>query len=205
MRAGTIGAPILAAVTALLVTRCVAAGSAAHSSHLAVQAQAVQPIPGGAPAPAIAPPDSFNATDIAWLHLMIPMTEQAVRLFDLALNKTSNPEIVSLSKTFGAAHRAELRRLHSLVDRSGVPYVNIHEGHNMPGMVTAADLEAINAADGAAFDRLFAEHARDFLRQSVLVVQGEQDEGGDADTKAFAATMAEAHAGELTRLKGVGQ
>ncbi|GAA4585968.1 hypothetical protein GCM10023194_30450 [Planotetraspora phitsanulokensis] len=205
MRAGTIGAPILAVVTVLLVTRCLAAGPAAHSSHLAAQAQAVQPIPGGAPAPAVASSDSFNATDVAWLQLMIPMTEQAVRLFDLALDKTSNPEIVSLSKTLGAAHRAELEHLHRLLDRSGIPYVNVHEGHNMPGMVTAADLEAINAADGAAFDRLFAQHARDFLRQSVLVAQGEQDQGADADTKAFAATMAEAHAGELTGLEGVGQ
>ncbi|GII56244.1 hypothetical protein Pth03_46330 [Planotetraspora thailandica] len=208
MRAATIGVPILAVITAVLVTRCVAAGPPSHSAahHLSAQAQA--PIPGGvngASAPAAAPSGSFNATDVAWLQLMIPMTEQAVLLLDMAPAKTSDPKIAVLSKSLGAGNRAELQRLHELLDRSGVPYVNEHEGHNLPGMVTTDELGLISAADGAAFDRLFAQHTREFLMQSVLVAKGEQGAGGDADTKAFAASMAEAHESELTQLEGIGE
>jgi hypothetical protein len=38
----------------------------------------------------------------------------------------------------------------------------------------------------------------------VLVAQGEQGSGADADTKAFAACMAKTHTGELARLAGLG-
>jgi uncharacterized protein (DUF305 family) len=201
MRAVTIGAPLLAVITVLLVARCVAAGPtqsvASHHHHPQEGTSAVS-------TPAATPSGSFNATDVAWLQLMIPMTEQAVRLLDLAPDKTADPRITRLSKSLSADHRAELRRLHGLLDRSGVPYVNVHEGHNIPGMVTTDELKVITEAKGAAFDRLFAELTRDYLKQSVLVAQGEQGSGADTDTKAFAAAMAKAHTGELTRLAGLG-
>ncbi|GAA1267902.1 hypothetical protein Psi02_09780 [Planotetraspora silvatica] len=201
MRAVTIGAPLLAVITALLVARCVAAGPAqsvaSHHHHPSGGTSAVS-------TPATTPSGSFNATDVAWLQLMIPMTEQAIRLLDLAPDKTADPRITRLAESLSADHHAELRRLHGLLDRSGVPYVNVHEGHNIPGMVTTDELKVITEAEGPAFDRLFADHTRDYLKQSVLVAQGEQGSGADTDTKAFAAAMAKAHTGELTRLAGLG-
>ncbi|GAA4599168.1 hypothetical protein GCM10023194_78530 [Planotetraspora phitsanulokensis] len=202
MRAVTVGAPLLAMITVLLVARCVAAGptssAASHDHHPQEATSAVS-------AAAATPSGSFNATDVAWLQLMIPMTEQAVRLLDLAPDKTADPRITRLSRSLSADHRAELQRLRDLLDRSGVPYVNVHEGHNIPGMVTADELKVITESKGDAFDRLFAEHTRDYLKQSVLVAQGEQGAGADGDTKAFAAAMAKAHAGELTRLTALGE
>jgi len=208
MRAVTIGAPLLAVITALLVARCVAAGPAqsvaSHHHHPQEGTSAVSTPVSAVSTPITTPSGSFNATDVAWLQLMIPMTEQAVRLLDLAPDKTADPRITRLAESLSADHRAELRRLHGLLDRSGVPYVNVHEGHNIPGMVTTDELKVITEAEGAAFDRLFADHTRDYLKQSVLVAQGEQGSGADADTKAFAAAMAKTHTGELARLAGLG-
>jgi uncharacterized protein (DUF305 family) len=202
MRAVTIGAPLLAVITALLVARCVAAGPAQSAvSHHHHSREATSQVS----TPSATPSGSFNATDVAWLQLMISTTEQAVRLLESAPDKTADPRITRLSKSLSADHRAELQRLHDLLDRSGVPYVNVHEGHNIPGMVTTDELTAIAEAKGAAFDRLFAEHTRDYLKQSVLMAQGEQASGADADTKSFAAAMAKAHADELTRLAGLGE
>src|SRR5262245_30007323 len=107
MRAVTVGAPLLAVVTVFLVARCVAAGptssAASHHHHPGEEATAVS-------APAATPSGtfnaSFNATDVAWLQLMIPMTEQAVRLLDLAPDKAADPRITRLSRSLSADYRA---------------------------------------------------------------------------------------------------
>ncbi len=82
-----------------------------------------------------------------------------------------------------------------------MPESNEHDGHDMPGMVTAADFAVLNKASGAAFDRLFRQDAREYLSQSVVVARGEQGSGADRETKAFAASMEKLHAAQLTRLR----
>ncbi|MCT9934826.1 DUF305 domain-containing protein [Planotetraspora sp. A-T 1434] len=196
MRAATIGAPVLAVLTVLLVTRCVAAGPDAHSAagHMPLHSN-VTSAPTGAPAGA-------NATDVAWLQLMIPMTEQAIRLMESAPARTSNARIIRLAAEMSAVHLRQSRTLRDLLRRIGAPLTNMHEGHNMPGMVTAAELQSIEQVGDAAFDRLFTQHIGEYLRQSVLIAGGEQQSGADRDTTAFAATLAKARAGDLAQLTG---
>ncbi|MEZ0076401.1 DUF305 domain-containing protein [Planotetraspora sp. GP83] len=197
MRAATIGAPVLAVLTVLLVTRCVAAGTDAHSAagHMPLHSNMTSAPTGTAPAGA-------NATDVAWLQLMIPMTEQAVRLMEAAPSRTSNPRVTRLAAEMSAGHRTQLRTLRELLRRAGAPLTNVHEGHNMPGMVTATELKTVERTGDAAFDRLFTQHIGEYLRQSVLVAGGEQQSGADRDTTAFAATLAKSRAGDLAQLTG---
>ncbi|MGC5016019.1 DUF305 domain-containing protein [Streptosporangium sp. DT93] len=209
MRASVVGVPVLAVLTVLLVGRCVAAEPAPHSAAghhrsgpaVAVTSPQTSPAPSGAPSGGAAtPPASFNATDLAWLQLMIPMTEQSVRLLELAPRKTSDPAITRFAAEVVPARRATLRGLRDLLRRAGVPQSREHEGHDMPGMTTPADFAALERADGAAFDRLFTGNAREYLTQSVLVAKGEGASGADPATRTFAAATAKAHAGQLTRL-----
>jgi uncharacterized protein (DUF305 family) len=199
MRASTIGASVLAMLTVLLVSRCVAAGPAPHS--------AAGHSPTGEGPAAISTPagtasgSSFNDTDIAWLQLMIPMTEQAVRLLELAPSRTSTPRITRFAAEAVTDRRTTLRGLRDLLRRASVPESDEHEGHDMPGMVTAADFAALNRTGGAAFDRLFTRDAREYLTQSILVAKGERRSGADQGTKAFAAAMEKAHSDQLARLE----
>ncbi|GAT67851.1 DUF305 domain-containing protein [Planomonospora sp. ID91781] len=206
-------------------------GSAAHPA-VADPGSAADPVPapasgpgsGSAPAPGSAPalgsgsgsapapeavsagtvPGAFNATDVAWLQLMIPMTEQALDLLVSAPQRAADPEVARLAAELDAGHRAQLRTLRGLLKRSGTPPVNVHEGHDMPGMVTATELAEVNRVEGAAFDRLFTEHVGEYLRQSVQVARGEQGSGADRETRAFAAAVERTRAGELIRLTGLG-
>ncbi|MFI6512702.1 DUF305 domain-containing protein [Streptosporangium sp. NPDC050855] len=209
MRASVVGVPVLAVLTVLLISRCVAAGPESHPAaghHRAGPAAAVSsPLPSTAPSGtpsggATTPAGSFNATDLAWLQLMIPMTEQSVRLLELAPGKTSNPAITRFAAETVPARRATLKGLRDLLRRAGVPQSREHEGHDMPGMTTPADFAALDRADGPAFDRLFTGNAREYLTQSVLVAKGEGRSGADPATKAFAAATAKAHTDQLARL-----
>ncbi|MER5323338.1 DUF305 domain-containing protein [Streptosporangium roseum] len=199
MKAATIGAPVLAALTVLLVARCAAAGPAAHpaAAHLPPPA-ARETIS----APARTTPGAFNATDVAWLQLMIPMTEQMLRLLELVPEQTSNPRVTRLAARLGAGHRAELPRLRELLGRSGAPGVNVHEGHDMPGMVTAGDLRVLGRTTGAAFDRLLVEHIREHLEQGILVSRGEQGSGAEQAVRALAAVVERTRAAQLALLDG---
>ncbi|MEU8379336.1 DUF305 domain-containing protein, partial [Streptosporangium sp. NPDC048865] len=76
MKASTIGASVLVVLTVLLVSRCVAAEPQTHS---AANHPPSRSGPAALPSPTGSAPGTFNGTDIAWLQLMIPMTEQAVR------------------------------------------------------------------------------------------------------------------------------
>jgi hypothetical protein len=77
-----------------------------------------------------APPpaeNSYGATERAFVELAIATDEQALKLLAL----TDAPTLKSNRTT-------ELAELRKLLD---APYVNNHEGHDMPGMPTDAEIE----------------------------------------------------------------
>jgi uncharacterized protein (DUF305 family) len=151
-----------------------------------------------------APAGPLNATDLAWVLLMIPLDEQALRLLALVPERTPDRAVRQLAARFGAGYREELVRLRGLLKRAGIPETNPHEGHDMPGMVTAAELRAIGGTTGAAFGRLFAAALRENLEQAALVARGEQASGSDRATRTLAAAVERTRATQLTQLARLG-
>ncbi|MGW4227906.1 DUF305 domain-containing protein [Streptomyces sp. NPDC004980] len=158
------------------------------------------PTPDAAPRPTAVPAPSADRTDSAWVQLMIPMDEQAVALLDLAERKATGHRLRSWAARLRTAQETELTALRGLRDRMGLPPTDVHEGHEMPGMVTARDLERARTAEGAPFDRLLVEEIRDHLRQSAQVSRSEATAGGGAEAKERARTMVAARAGQLADL-----
>ncbi|MEV7225506.1 MULTISPECIES: DUF305 domain-containing protein [Polymorphospora] len=158
--------------------------------------------PGADPGPpaAATPSTSFNGTDLAWVQLMIPMNERTLPLLELAVARGTDPDLRRLAGEIHAAHLAELTRLRHLRTLAGLDGTNPHEGHDMPGMVTAVQLDALRAATGAEFDRLFHDRLREHVDQSARVSRGEQESGADAATVALAGEMTRARTTYLTRL-----
>ncbi|MFD4030617.1 DUF305 domain-containing protein [Streptomyces sp. NPDC058637] len=153
-----------------------------------------------APRPTAVPAPSADPTDSAWIQLMIPMDEQAVALLDLAERKATGPRLRSWADRLRTAQQTELTALRGLRDRMGLPDTDVHEGHDMPGMVTARDLERARAAGGAPFDRLLVEEIRDHLRQSAQVSRSQAAAGGGAEARERARTTVAARAGQLADL-----
>ncbi|MYU31661.1 DUF305 domain-containing protein [Streptomyces sp. SID8358] len=185
--------------TSLLLGLALLTGTAACSAEPA-------PGPGAAAPPrptatTADPTPSGHPTDSAWLQLMIPMDEGAVALLDLAAAKSSDPALRSLSARLRAAHRTELTALTGLRERMGLPDTDVHKGHEMPGMVTATDLERADAAEGAAFDRLLVTEIRDHLRQSAQVSRSETTAGGSAEAKERATALVAAREEQLAELE----
>jgi uncharacterized protein (DUF305 family) len=129
---------------------------------------------------------SFNGTDLAWLQLMVPMTENVVELLRLAPEHGDSP---ALTTEIAVWQNANLVRLRSLRDRAGLPSASIHEGHRMPGMVTGADLVVLRDSRGAEFDRRATALLNAHLDQAALLSRGEQQSGQDGEARSLAAEI----------------
>ncbi|MFD0025636.1 DUF305 domain-containing protein [Streptomyces sp. NPDC058382] len=175
----------------LLLTGCAAQDGARSPASPSRSAAA----PAGAPASAPADP-----TDAAWAQLMTPMNEQAVALLTLAGQRSGDPRVRRWAAGLRAAQNAELTRLRPLLARMGLPDTNVHEGHDMPGMVTRRDLDRARTVGGGAFDRLVTALIRDHLRQSAQVSHSETEAGTRPDAKRIATALVTARKAELAEL-----
>ncbi|MFB4420487.1 DUF305 domain-containing protein [Streptomyces sp. QL37] len=146
------------------------------------------------------PSPSADPTDSAWVQLMIPMGRQAVILLDLAAEKATGPRLRDWASRLRTDQDTELAALRGLRDRMGLPDTDLHKGHDMPGMVTAEDLEEARTAEGAAFDRLLVEQIRDHLRQSEQVSRSEVSAGSRPEARARARALVTARAAQLACL-----
>ncbi|MFD3920305.1 DUF305 domain-containing protein [Streptomyces sp. NPDC058595] len=153
-------------------------------------------------APSPSPAGTLSgATDAAWIQLMTPMNEGAVELLTMAADRAADPRLRSWASELAGAHRAELGRMRPLLEELGLPSTNVHEGHEMPGMVTPGDLAQARAAEGAAFEKVFVVQIREHLEHSARVSRSEVDAGSEAAARKLAAALVEARRGELAGLE----
>ncbi|MFE9188092.1 DUF305 domain-containing protein [Micromonospora sp. NPDC007208] len=143
---------------------------------------------------------TFNPTDIAWLQLTVAMTERLLPVLDLVPARTTDPAWRRTAAQVATTRRAELDRAHRLLAEAAAPTTNPHEGHDMPGMVTAQEMTALRAASGQPFHRLLAGHLRAHLAQSVRVATSEQQSGVQPATVALAAAVVRSGNADLARL-----
>lgn len=142
-------------------------------------------------APSSSPPSSsFNATDTAWIQLMIPMNEQLLPALDLA-----PPGLAPFAADLRASHERELAVLERLRSRAGLSDANPHAGHQMPGLVSETDLAGLRL-DPSGLPAKLREH----LEQSALLARGEQDSGADQETRDLAASIGSTRAEQVARL-----
>ncbi|MEU8301790.1 DUF305 domain-containing protein [Micromonospora sp. NPDC048909] len=193
----------VAAPTTLLVAALLLAGCAAGSpdpAGTATPSAAAPPATAPPAVPTASPTGPFSPTDVAWLQLTVAMTERVLPVLDLVPNGTTDPDWRRLAAQVEAGHRADLTRSRRLLAESGAPATNPHEGHDMPGMVTAEELAALRSATGAPFERLVARHLRAHLAQSVRMAGAAQRAGAHPATTALAAAVARDGTAELARL-----
>ncbi|MEV5693638.1 DUF305 domain-containing protein [Micromonospora globbae] len=183
---------------ALLVSGCAHAGPAARPPT-ATTGNAASPAgtagPGGTRGAA-----AFNGTDVAWLQLHVAMAERLLPALDLVPARTTDPAWRRLAAQVAATHRADLTRARGLLAGSGAPATNPHEGHDMPGMVTAEQLAELRSASVAALHRLLAQHLRAHLTQAVRVAAAEQRSGAHPAVTALAAAVVRNGTAALARL-----
>ncbi|MFD5827116.1 DUF305 domain-containing protein [Lentzea sp. NPDC060358] len=101
-------------------------------------AQAAQETSGTA-----ATPPELSATDLAFADLVIPQNTSTLDALALA---RPGSELRPVADRVAATYRAELAQLREVLAGAGRPESGQHDGHDMPGMITAAELASIEHA-----------------------------------------------------------
>ncbi|MDX3850091.1 DUF305 domain-containing protein [Streptomyces sp. AK02-01A] len=173
-------------------------------SRTAAAGRAEDPAAGPGPSAPATGTGGFNATDRGWAQLMVPMNERTLLLLDLISDRASDSGLSDLARRTTVTHRAELTRLRTVLKKSGAEGTNPHEGHDMKGMVTDAELRTVAASRGAAFDDISMTYFREHLEQTILVSRGEEHSGAEPTATGLAAELEKRRAQQLEELRRLG-
>ena len=104
----------------------------------------------------------FNDADLLFLQHMILHHEQAVVMSSLVPSRTDRAEFVRFTGYVGRAQAAEVEVMRSWLDLAAdrglkVPDHGPHGDPPMAGMLSRAEMEALGAARGVEFERLWLE------------------------------------------------
>jgi uncharacterized protein (DUF305 family) len=145
----------------------------------------------------------FSAADIMFAQMMIPHHEQAVAMSTLAETHTTTPAVLALAKQIKGAQAPEITQMKGWLTESGS---SLNPGHamggGMSGMMTDADMTALENATGTAFDTLFLTgmigHHEGALQMAQAVI-----DSNNAEVKALAENVVTSQTAEIAEMKAM--
>ncbi|MFG3344095.1 DUF305 domain-containing protein [Streptomyces sp. NPDC048018] len=146
---------------------------------------------------------TFNDADVMFAQMMIPHHEQALEMAKLADGRAEDPEVKQLVAAIEKAQDPEIRKMRSWLKAWGRPESAGHGGHGMPGMMSDADMKALAATKGKAFDRRFAELMIAHHEGAVAMAKTEQKDGVDAAAKQVADDVVRTQDAEIAQLRKI--
>lgn len=96
--------------------------------------------------------DSMDNSEAMFAEMMIPHHQQAILMSEIALAKSSNPEVLDLAKQIIAAQSVEITLMESWVEDMDH---GSHGNHSMSGMATEEELTRLDSLSSPEFDELF--------------------------------------------------
>jgi uncharacterized protein (DUF305 family) len=156
----------------------------------------------------------FTEADVRFMTGMIHHHAQAIDMSRLAPTHTSNPALHTLAARITNAQRDEIATMQRWLRDRDQPVPELHvsgagvmvhgDGMHMPGMLTPDQLRDLDAARGAAFDRLFLTLMIQHHNGAVTMVRElfEVDGAGqDEDVFRFASDVHVDQITEVERMK----
>jgi uncharacterized protein (DUF305 family) len=102
-----------------------------------------------------------TAADVRFMQGMIGHHAQALEMAALVPSRSRSEDLRRLALRIDVSQRDELQMMQEWLVRRGEalpdPHAHHHARRLMPGMLTASQMQALAAAEGSAFDRLFLE------------------------------------------------
>jgi uncharacterized protein (DUF305 family) len=142
-----------------------------------------------------------NEADISFAQAMIPHHRQAVDMAKLAADRASDPRVKDLAVRIEAAQDPEVTKMTGWLDTWGAAMPADMTGMDgMPGMMSSADMKALSAAKGSAFDKRFLTLMIAHHTGALTMAQGELTEGSDPAAKALAQSITDEQTTEINEM-----
>ncbi|BDX32344.1 hypothetical protein TUM20985_28910 [Mycobacterium antarcticum] len=129
-----------------------------------------------------------NDADVAFLEQMIPHHAQAIEMSDvLVATPGADPQVVAQARSIRIRQASEIAMMRGWLTTWGVGAAAV-QPHRMAqcGMVSSADLAALNGAEDAAADRLYLELMIAHHAGAIAMARMEADAGASPFATDFA-------------------
>ena len=151
---------------------------------------------------------AFNDADVTFAQRMIPHHQQAVQMAQMARERAADARVLELARRIEAAQQPEIDALAGWLEEWGVEDSGTggmdHGGMDHGGgMMSEDDMDALMAASGAEFDRLFLQQMIVHHAGAVDMATTESAEGQNTGAVAMAGTIRDtqnAEIGEMNQL-----
>jgi uncharacterized protein (DUF305 family) len=94
----------------------------------------------------------YSSDELMFAQMMIPHHEQAVTMSELALENTTNPDVIALATAIRDAQGPEIKQMQGWLDGKSESHMHDME---MGGMLTEAELKELASLKDTAFDQMF--------------------------------------------------
>lgn len=162
---------------------------------------------GGHAAAEITPPPGadWNAEDAAYLLDMIAHHRQAIVMSELVPDRASSESVRRLASGIDAGQGAEILTMAAWLDEHDVPVPTLEEveDHRMPGMLSDAQLDDLEAADGPEFDELYLTGMIQHHEGALQMAEDQVAEGLDPVVVAMASEVIAGQTAEIDRMRTI--
>lgn len=144
-----------------------------------------------------------NAADTMFAQMMIPHHVQAVEMSNIMLAKTDlDAKITALATDIKAAQDPEIKKMTTWLTGWSEPTA-MSGNHSMNGMMSAADLDKLKAAQGNEASKLFLTQMIAHHEGAVEMAQSEVTGGKNADAVALAKSIVASQETEIKDMKAL--
>lgn len=176
-------------------------------------------IGGGAPSATRTADDGsvFNDADVAFATQMVPHHAQAIEMVTMTDGRTLDPEVRALADEIRAAQAPEVETMTDWlvawgeeVPETSLDHVNAGHGDDgshdlgdvadMPGMMSGAEMDELDAAPDGEFQELWLEMMREHHDGAVEMARTEQEDGENPDAVALAERIETSQEAEIERI-----
>ena len=134
-----------------------------------------------AAAPTSAAAEAHNDADVMFAQHMIPHHHQAMEMSDMLLGKQGiDPRVVQLANQIKAAQGPEIQQMQGWLTEWGTPAMPPTSGHDMPsmqGMMSDADMTALQNAQAVEASKLFLTQMIAHHEGAITMAQTEIKDG----------------------------
>ncbi|MBC7517869.1 MAG: DUF305 domain-containing protein [Microbacteriaceae bacterium] len=148
--------------------------------------------------------DSFNSADVDFATGMIPHHTQAVAMTDTLAKKSGiDPAVSAIATKIKAEQGPEITTMKSWLTEWKVPNSSgMGMDHGM-GMMSDADMSALDSATGVAAAKLFLTQMMQHHEGAIAMATTEVSQGKNADAVALAKNIVATQTAEITAFKSL--
>lgn len=148
---------------------------------------------------------TFNQADVSFAQDMIPHHRQATEMAAMAPDRTENAAVLDLASKITAAQKPEIDLMSGWLKSWDKPVpqemAGMDHSGDMPGMMSSADMTALEKSSGRAFDQMFLTMMIKHHSGAIEMAKTEQDKGTFADAISLAKRIQKDQAAEIRTMQ----